>query len=81
MTMFEFGLLPDNEKIDILYNQGVYIGKRRVEKLSVLLYQLETFYVEVYYKKHRRHVTRVYCFSSTTLLDPYLEQIDVEHLV
>lgn len=81
MMMFDFQLLPDTEKIERLYEEGVYIGKRKEGGQSLLLYQLESFYVEVFYKKHRRFVTRVHCFSSTALLDPYLEQIHVEHLV
>ncbi len=81
MTLFDFKLLENSEKIDVLYEQGVYIGKRREGNGTVLLYQLESFYVEVFYKKHRRYVARVHCFSSTALLDPYLEQIHVAYLV
>lgn len=81
MTLFDFQLLEDSEKIDVLYEEGVYIGKRKDGNRTVLLYQLESFYVEVFYRKHRRYVTRVHCFSSTALLDPYLEQIPVTYPV
>ena len=81
MTLFDFQLLDNSEKMDLLYEQGVYIGKRKETDQSILLYQVESFYVEVFYKKHRRFVSRLHCFSSTALLDPYLEQIHVEHLV
>lgn len=81
MTLFDFQLLPDADKIDLLYNQGVYLGKRKQNDVTILLFQVEGFYVEVFYKKYRKYVSRIYCFGSTSLLDPYLEQIDVEHLV
>ena len=81
MKLFDFQLLSEKEKIDLLYEQGVYLGKRKDGLLSVLLYQLDSFYVEVFYKKHRCYVQRLHCFGSTSLLDPYLDQIDVEHLV
>lgn len=81
MTLFDFQLLSQNEKIDLLYEQGVYIGKRKEEGLTVLLYGLESFYVEVFYKKYRCFITRVHCFNSTVFIEPYLDQIDVEHLV
>lgn len=80
MTLYHFQLLPLPEQIELLYKDGVYIGKRKGEWSSVLLYQLESFYVEVYYRKHRCYVSRLHCFRSTELLDPYLEQIEVEHL-
>jgi hypothetical protein len=81
MTLFDFQLLRQNEKVDVLYEQGVYIGKRKQGEATVLLYQLDSFYVEVFYKKYRCYVTKLHCFSSTSLLDPYLHQIDVESLV
>lgn len=81
MTVYDFQLLSQTVQVNLLYKEGVYVGKRKINSSSVLLYQLEGFYVEVYYKKYRCSVIRIHCFRSTTLLDPYLEQIDVEHLV
>lgn len=81
MTLFEFQLLSEGEQIATLYRQGVYIGKRKVENMTVLLYQLESFYVEVVYRSYRRFIEKIRCSASTSILDPYLEQIDVEYLV
>lgn len=81
MTMYDFQLLPEQQQIDMLYQFGVYIGKRKVKISIILLYQFESFYVEVFYRKYRSHVKHLHCFESTELLDPYLEQIDVENLV
>ena len=81
MTLCDFLLLPDNDKAALLYEHGVYIGKRKLGRSTVLLYQLEGFYAEVYYRQYRRHIERFGCFADTARLDPYLAQIDVEHLV
>ncbi len=81
MNLFDFQLLPYHEKIDTLYEQGVYLGKRKMDDLTVLLYQLDGYYIEIFYKKHRCYVTKVNVFSSTSLLDPYLDQIAVEPFV
>jgi hypothetical protein len=81
MKLLEYQLLPLREQINVLYVDGVYIGKRKEENLTVLLYQIDSFYVEVYYRKYRCYVSRLRCFTSTVFLDPYLEQIDVEYLV
>ncbi|MBD0352864.1 MAG: hypothetical protein ICV65_17120 [Flavisolibacter sp.] len=79
--MLEFQLLSDNEKITLLYEDGSYIGKRRVNHHVVLLYQFEGFYVEVFYKSYRKFIDYFHCFETTTFLDPYLEEIDVEKWV
>lgn len=81
MNQFDFSLLEENEQLDILYHEGVYIGKRKEGLRNILLYQLESFYVEVYYLKHRSHPDKIRCFRSTVFLDPYLENFPVHHLV
>ncbi len=81
MTVYDFRILTDSEQIDLLYKEGVYIGKRAYPGSTILLYQLDAFYVEIYYQKYRCFVKRLHCFTSTILLNPYLEQINVEELV
>ncbi|HWJ89863.1 MAG TPA: hypothetical protein VNR87_02060 [Flavisolibacter sp.] len=81
MKWMEFEQLPLQEQVALLYTNGVYIGKRKERNRTVLLFQLEGFYVEVFYAKYRHHISSVRCSDSVVLLDPYLEQIDVEYLV
>ncbi len=81
MTLYDFRMLSDTEQIDLLYKNGVYIGKRKQGSSIVVLYQLDAFYIEIFYRKYRSVITRMYCFASTILLNPYLDQIDVEELV
>jgi hypothetical protein len=81
MTMFDFSLLSRSEQADLLYNEGVYVGKQKRPGQTILLYQLKSFYAEIYYHRYRSHVTRIHCFTSTTLLDPYLKDISLEELV
>lgn len=81
MKLFDFSLLPEADQLDLLYEEGVYIGKRKEGYQNVLLYQLDTFYVEIFYYKHRCYCTGIRSFRSTVLLDPYLESMDLEHLV
>lgn len=81
MTLCDFTLLPNKEKINLLYKHGVYVGKRKLGNLITVLYQYEGFYVEVFYRKYRCHVDNICCFAGTGRLDPYLSEINVEHLV
>jgi hypothetical protein len=78
MTLFEFKLLSDEDQLNLLYKEGVYIGKRKEDGKTILLYQLDSFYVEVFYRKYRYFVSEIKCTDSTSCLEPYLEQINVE---
>lgn len=77
MTLFDFKLLMQEEQIEEVYRNGVYIGKRKEATTIVLLYQVDSFYVELFYKKYRHIVSHIRSSLSTSVLDPYLEQIEV----
>ena len=81
MTLEEFLCFRQSEQINLLYRDGVYVGKRKQGKFAVLLYQLDSFYSEVVYYNYRRHIYKIRCSDSTNILDPYLQQIAVTHLV
>jgi hypothetical protein len=81
MNLYEFEMLTDNEQVDLLYKEGVYLGKRKVGEYSVVLYQVDNFYIEILYKKYRYYISRIRCFTSVKLLDPYLSQIDIVELI
>ena len=81
MSLYEFRLLRNDEQIDLLYREGVYVGKRKVNGNIATLYQLDGFYVEIIYSKYRQYINRLDFFTSTYCLQPYLKQIDVEELI
>ncbi len=81
MTLCAFESMKPCEQLDLLQAEGVYIGKRKVRHLSLLVYQLEDFYIELYYSHYRRTLKDVRCFTSTLDLDPYLEDILIEDVV
>lgn len=81
MTLFDFSRLHDREKISLLYEYGVYIGKRKTSGTTIVLYQFEGYYAEIFYHTYRRQIERISCFAGTAKLDPYLREINLEHLV
>lgn len=81
MMMLEFQSFSEEEQISILYQQGIYIGKRKAGQFTKLLFQLESFYVEISYTCYRKSIYKIRYSGSTTILDPYLEQIDFESVV
>jgi hypothetical protein len=81
MTLYEYRLLDDHQQVDMLYSQGAYLAKRRCGHLRVILYQLDSFYIEVYYSKYRTVIQTLKSFHSVEHLGPYLELIDLGDLV
>lgn len=81
MTMYEFRILSDQEQLDIVHSKGAYIGKRKFRDLVSVLYQVECFYVELFYKKYRYFVSHMRCSTSVAIAEPYLDQIDLAELV
>lgn len=81
MTMYEFRILTDQEQLDIVYGKGVYIGKRKARDLVSVLYQVDSFYVELFYKKYRYFISHTRCSASIVIAEPYLDQIDLAELV
>lgn len=81
MRMSDFKDLPLEKQLTILYQQGIYIGKSKKGELTTLLFQLEYFYIEITYTLYRSSICKMHYTESTSILDPYLEQIQVEYLV
>ena len=81
MNMLDFQVMAENKKISYLQLHDIYIGKRKHFDSYIVLYQAESFYVEIYYKKYRTYIDKMRVFDTTELLEPYLDQIHVEHLV
>jgi len=81
MTLYDFGILDERARINLVYLEGVYLGKRKEDEATLVLYQLHGFYVEICYRKYRYHIHRIRAFASTFLLDPYLDDIAIENLV
>jgi hypothetical protein len=80
MTIDEYNLLNQQQQAVVLYNKAVYVGKHRVNDKVRVLYQLENFYVEVSYHKYRYYIDTIECTTSTAILNPYLDQVDISEL-
>ncbi len=76
MTIYEFNKLNDSEKAEVVWD-GTLIGDRTDDIYNILLYQVDSFYVEVFYQKKRNIIKRIRSFSSTDQLQPYLEKMDL----
>jgi hypothetical protein len=80
MTLFEFKCLDENEKQEAIF-KGVHIAERADEEHWILLYQLDSLYVEVYYHQAKEVIVKYTPFKATERLSPYLRQIDISYLL
>ncbi len=80
MTEDQFNKLSEDRQSDVICKKGVLVSVRRTVEHRVLLYQIEGFYVEVFYHP-ANNVIRIKSFSCTERLQPYLNQISLNGLV
>jgi hypothetical protein len=75
VTLYQFIALDEDPQAEALWDCGVHLANREHGEHTVLLYQLDGFYVEVFYQKKLNAITRLRPFATTNLLQPYLDQI------
>jgi hypothetical protein len=78
LSLTEFIDVPQSVQFEVLHKHGVYVGKRKIDKQTVVLFQLHGFYVEVYYKHYRKVIDRLDLSDSTDMLLPYLDQVSIK---
>jgi DNA-binding LytR/AlgR family response regulator len=81
MTLQHFSLLGIREQEEKVLDEGVYLSSRLTETDTILFFQIDSFYVEVYYRNGKDEVSYIKSFETTDELDPYLERINISMLV
>ncbi len=71
MTLYQFKELSDFEQAEAMWS-GTLLARREDGFFRILLYQVDLFYVEVYYHKEENVLLRLRSFTTTRLLEPYL---------
>ena len=79
MTLYEFIKMEESEQAEAVWN-GVFVADREDEEHRILLYQIESFYVEVYYHKKHNAIISFSSFSSIEKLDAYLDKIPLSDI-
>ena len=65
---------------DTILKNGVHVASRPGFFCSIALFQVDDYYVEVFYNKKTKEVGRIKTFHGTDLRQPYLKQIDISGL-
>ena len=80
MTQREITALYQAEQLNILYAEADFLAKRGSGNRSILLLQFEDWYVEIHYYHYRCVVRKIIFSKDMDILDPYLDQINIEEL-
>lgn len=80
MTSTYFDQLTEARQTDVIWEEGVFLDRRKDGFYNILLFQLDEFYTEIYYHAHFNVIIKIVSFSDTDLLAPYLDKIKLQSL-
>lgn len=80
MTFQQFVSLPKDMQRKVVKHCGVFLFGRTGVGVNVLLYQVESYYVEIYFNEKMSEATHIRSFDDTRFLEPYLRMVDVSEL-
>jgi len=76
ITLYDFHAMTKNEKLAAVW-EGTFIGDRPEGQLFVQLYNMGTFYAEVFYNQEINEIVKARGFKTTKLVEPYLRDIKI----
>ena len=81
MTLSEFENCSAEEQLSLVERNGVLVGRRAHTHHNIELFQLDAFYVEVFFRKKDSSVWKICGFDHPVLLQPYLDQNNLSNLL
>jgi hypothetical protein len=81
MDMVAFSSLSYKEQVNAVCENAAFLANRRVDEYLVALYQLDGFYIELFFKTGQAPLEKLECFSELERLKPYLEKINISTLL
>jgi hypothetical protein len=81
LTEKNFTALPLPLQKAVVKQKGTFLCERISKNFVVYLFELNTFYVEVFYNRDKARVIWIHTFHNPDLLEPYLEAIDLSGLL
>jgi hypothetical protein len=77
MTLDDFNALDEQKQASSIMDRGVFLAYRLYKEFKIFLYQIDDFYVEVYYNNRYNLVQGFGSFEYSSSLDPYLRNIQI----
>ena len=77
MTLTDFNKLSTDQQQKAVLINGVFLAERKDAPLRMMLYDMGSFYVEVFFLSRYNKVAWFNGFKATKKLEPYLQKIDI----
>jgi len=76
MNSNDFTQLNEAKKIEAVLN-ATFLAERQTEQHYVCLYNLDNFYIELYFDDRTHEITKFRAFEHTLFVMPYLEDVEI----
>lgn len=80
MTLYYFKSLNRKQKKIVVLRTGIFLSEKKYGFFRTMLYQVDGFYVEIFFTRLSKDAAWFRSFDSTKNLQPYLSQIDISAL-
>jgi len=80
MTLEQFNMLDEMEQAEAIWG-GKNVAKRSEGEFEVLLYQIDGFYIEVYYHVDGNSLWKFNPITSKQQLNTYSDQINLNQIL
>ncbi len=80
MRLDQFNDLVEVEQYEEVWEYGVLVGYRIESAYKIILYEVFTFYIELYYHTEHNALKLFRSYSSIECLDSYLNQFDLTEI-
>ena len=81
MTLQRYRALTQNKQNKKLLTEGVCIAERRMDEVHAFLFQIDGFYVEVFFNTEGSEILFSRSFEDLDELGPYLQHIDISFVL
>lgn len=80
MTLQDFQVFSVAKQRRLVHTKGVFLLSRKGVGVTAILYQIESFYVELHLDAETAVMRHLVSFDNTAALEPYLSQIQLTEL-
>jgi len=77
LSLYDFRVMPFEQKCDIITFHGNYLIHRTLGECKVFLYHTNRFFVEVFFSTAHQKVLMINAFDHAMGLHPYLDKISL----
>lgn len=80
MTLAQFRSLSGDLQRQFVQHSAVFLFGRTAVGVTTKLYQVDGFYVELFFDDRMAEVIHIFSFDDPAKLGPYLQQVDLSEL-